>query len=681
MRKSLFPWAVFILATALNLRLFLSRWAELPLTEIPNLLSAHTTSSLFLGVGVGVVLLGLLGQLAQKRLLWSCILFALGAGFLWCAHKVPVFRAVLAPDRALAIIGSLLAILCLRTGEYSSPAIPRIKWGSFALYALASFNVFLIVAPFTTFPPGYVQDSTSPGPSSAFFYYGSVHSDISMVSVFLRKIINSFFDHPSINATIVSSMILVAIGLACAALAFEMLFGTAWGWLLLFASWTDRYLLAAAIASSVVSMPILSVGSVFLICVWSLIRQPRMLTWKETWFLAAFNAVSLLYSLYSYSAARIPWLIGSIVAAIILLVRGAIPFNASGIRRAIASCIPSLLLLTSILVFIFNSDLDRFKAQILISPKKEQIIKNVNDYPVKVTPIHDVDGPIWWGTGRPEGINLTVYWRRTPQEIYEKATWFIKQFTDSTPVAPYALLVAALSLITLGCSPFTLWRALAIVSFMILVGAFAPFILAQDASAYRRALGTDLMILIAIVSMFATRRRHGMGSLLSAGLFAGLCLIKAPLELSPLFSRLLHGPLCIACHEHFDVRYLVNDPVYQAVKDRALIFAVGGKDDAELYHKCAVSALDSYEMRSLSPNVRYITLGSHSLEETFNSFKAGEILVATCPTVYAPEEDKKALCAGSPPFGRFLGLIKDPNHNPYDPAGPRTKWVFIEKTG
>jgi hypothetical protein len=679
MRKSLILWAVLILATALNLQYFLSRWAEPPLRGIPILLTERTASSLFIGASFGIVLLHLLDLLLRRRLLLVVGFCASLACLIFYAEKVPVFAPVLNPDWKFASIGALLALLCLRVQEQAESVSRRIRLSSLTLYTLASFNVFLLIAPFTSFVPAYVQDSESPAPSLAYFYYGSVHADISMVSVFFRRVINSFFEYPSINATILTSMILVALGLACAALAFEMLFGRAYAWVALLAAWTDRYIMAGALASSVVSMPILSVGSVFLLAVWGLVRQPGMLNWKEASAVGLFNAVSLLYSLYSYSAARIPWVIGSAVAAVALLIRGAIPFNVRGLTRVVVAIAPSLLLAASIVIFVFRSDVGRFKAQLLISPRPEQIIKDVNDYHVKVVPIHDVDGPIWWGTGRPEGINQTLYWRRTPREILDKATWFISEFRASMPPAPYSLIMAALSLIGALCSRFSLWRALAFISAFNLLGAFAAFILAQDTSAYRRALGTNLMILVPILTVLSTRSRKGLGKILSIALCAGFCVIKAPLELSALFDPRLHVPLCIACHDHFNVRVIVNDPVYQAVKDRRVVFVLDGNGIGGVYSKCAKNALVSYEMKTLSPKVESLFANQRPLRELFSTLAVGDVLVTTCPFRPATEGDIKAICEHSPPFGKFIGAIADPNRELFSTGPTQTKWVFIEK--
>jgi hypothetical protein len=679
MLKSLLTWAALASLTLLNLRYFLGRWAELPHPGLGKLLSEMISSSLFVGIGIGAATLAVLDHLLGRRWIRALLTAGAVAALLLYLRQFPAFSKVFPPVEAWLIGGIALALLSLSRRENSlAPAAPgKIKViRSLMLYSLASLNLFLIFAPYTTMTPAYMQDGNSPVPSLTFFYYGSIHSDISMVSAVMRRIINSFFDLPSINATILSSMIIVAAGLACVALAFEMLFGSIWGWMILLAAWTDRYMMAGAIASSVVSMPIFTAGSIFLLCVWSLTRRSGILSWKETWALGAFNAFELLYNLYSYSAARIPWVIGSAIAACILLLRRAVPLNFAGLMRVLVTLAPSVLVAVVLLVFVFESDVTRFKAQILISPRPEQIIKDINDYSVKVHPMHDVDMPIWWGTGRPEGINLCVYWRRTPQEIYEKAAWFMRELSFGSPVAPYLLVLAGVSLIVGAFSNLSIWRHLSIVSFISLLGAFSPFILAQDASAYRRALPTNLMVLIPIISLFAIRGRHGITKLLSVTLCIAFCVIKAPLEWSVLFTNFLHTPLCLLCQDHFNVRYLVNDPVYQQIKTRPLVFILDGKNIAGQYRKCVKMAVDSHEMKSLSPDSRYMSIEGRTLMDAFNSVSAGDILVVPCPTGAAPEGEMADICDGTPAFGTKLGSIKDPAAD----FNKRTKWVFLEKT-
>ena len=153
------------------------------------------------------------------------------------------------------VAGAVIGALCLRLRESDSELEGSQGLCSFWHFTLVSFNFFLLVAPFTNLVPSYTQDSVNPLPTLHSFYYGSVHSDISPISVLFRAVINFFFIDPSINATAITSMVLVSLGLGFGALATQYMFGTVWGWLFLMTAWTDRWILSSAVASSIIGAP------------------------------------------------------------------------------------------------------------------------------------------------------------------------------------------------------------------------------------------------------------------------------------------------------------------------------------------------------------------------------------------------------------------------------------------
>jgi hypothetical protein len=675
MKKKLIIWGALLLLTFANLRLFLSRWSELPVTKVTNLLSERELSSAILGITLGAALALLISKTTRFKVLPLLLLPASIAAFLWRLWPIQSFGAMFPSTIIFVAVAAALGLLAFSIKETEIEPKQSSPFSSFFLYTLASLNFFFLISPFTSYPPSYVQDSTNPAPSMAFFYYGSVHSDMSMVMVLLRSFINSFFDYPSLNATGLISMLLVSFGLAFAALAAQWTLGAVWGWALLLACWSDRWLLSGAIASSVVGMPILSTGSIFFLCIWALTRRSAPLSGKEAVFLGIFNAISVFYNLYSYSAARIPWVIGSCIAGVILLSRGAFPIRASSLARIATSIVPSVLVLASLLYFVFAGDTTRFKAQILISPRPEQIIKNVNDYPTKVNSIHDVDMPIWWGTGRPEGVNASVYWRRTPGEILEKVDWFFGQLGILSPIAPYLVVCACLAIIIGICSSNALKRNFTIVSALMLFGAFSPFLLAQDVSAFRRAVSTDLLLMILVLSIFAFQQRRGALSIISPLLFLGFCIAKAPIEFRYLIDNSLHTQLCVACHDFFNARKLVNDPVFEQVRTRNLHFVINSQDFPPHLRTCSSVALNSAEMRKMLPSLEVIDSPQTKTSEVYAKIPEGDVLVATCPTSLSEGNELKEICEGQPTYGKLLGSILDPNA----PWSTKPKWLFIER--
>ncbi len=675
MKKGRWLWGLIVLATAVNVLWFVQHWTQLPLAWGFSFLPERTVSSLVCGIGLAAALLSFFSHLLGRRWLRALLLLGGVAGVVGALWDVKTFDQVFPPVMGMTLAGACVGAICFRMREDDQPHDTGRLMLSFLLYTFASINLLLAIGPYTTFTPGYIQDGISPPPSLAYFYYGSVHSDISVVSAALRRLINFFFGDFSISATTLSSVLLVSLGLAFAALAVQLVYGAMWGWLLIVAAWSDRWLLASGISSSVVSHPILSAGAVVFLAAWALTRAPGILSWRETWLLGAFNAGSVIYNLYSYSAARVPWVIGSAVAALVLLLRGAVPLNAKGAQRILAAMGPSVAVVAAILFLVFGGNVERFKAQLFISPRAEQIIKNVNDYHVKVVPMHDVDMPIWWGTGRPEGINVCLYWPRTPGEIAEKAAWFMGELAQESPVAPYLLVLGAVALIVGLLSPAARHRHFTAIAGIIMAGAFAPFILAQDTSAYRRGLSTDLLVLVLVVGLFASKGRPGRLGTLSAALGFAFCALKGQLEVRAVFNKTLHTPLCIVCPEHFNARALANDPIFQSVSQRPLRFIMDGKGVALNYSRCASLALETYEMKKLAPKLSVVTLGQRAPSEEFAGMQPGDVMVLVCPSAGEAEGESKAACAGQPPFGRWLGTVIDPN----DEQHKRPKWVFIEK--
>ena len=352
-----------------------------------------------------------------------------------------------------------------------------------------------------------------------------------------------------------------------------MVFGRLWGWALLVLAWTDRWLFASAISSAIIGQPVLSTASVLLLCTWSLWRQPVPLSWREAAFLGAANAAGLLYNFYGYSAARMTWLVGSGIAALILICRKAVRFNCEGLCKVSAALLPSAALLGLILVTVFDMNYERFKAQIVISSEPIRQIKDANSYRVPVTPVHDPDIPIWWGTGLPtDGEGVVLYWKRTPQELYDKVKWFMNQLSLEPPIPFVLVLLGGLGMALSLASPLPLRRWFAALLIVLTLVSFSTFLLAQDHSAYRRGLATNLLLLCGVVSVFAVKCRPRFGKALALAMCGVLAVLKAPTELNALFNDSFLVPVCASCRPMFDVRDLVNDPSFAPLASRSLRF-------------------------------------------------------------------------------------------------------------
>lgn len=675
MAKKWFGWLLLVAVTFCNLRLFLSRWAEEPRAPFEPLVSDAELASLAIGAGALVLAFALLDILRSLRIVALVLLLAACTGVVFAMPSLGVYKFLEYPVTSFVVAGAVAALVCCQLRD-SSPDSGELKLGrSFVLMTLASLNAFLLMAPWTTHVPSYMQDTLKFGSVTPGFYYGSVHSDISPVSIGLRWIINQFFAQPSINATALSSMIYVAVGLGMAGVAVEMVFGRLWGWALIFLACTDRWLFASAISSAIIGQPVLSTASVLLLCAWTLCRKQVPLSWKEAAFLGAANALGLLYTLFSYSAARMTWLVGSGIAALILIARRAVWFNVNGFGKVAVALLPSVALVASIWVFFFNMDNEQFAGQLLTSPKKENQIQDINSYRVKLIPLNDPDMPIWWGTGQPvDGTNISLYWKRTPQEVYEKAKWFMTQVSTATPIPFVLVLLGGIGMAVGLASDVPLRRWFSVCLIVLTIVSFSTYVLAQDASAYRRALATNLLVITGVVMLFAAKSRGRLSKWLAIGLCGILAFLKAPKEINALFDEGFWSPVCVTCQPFMTVRKLVNDPAFAGMERQPLRYLIRGPQLSPLYTRCASMTFESNEFKTLAPKSSELDLKGKTISQAFAEFQTGDILMATCPPSAISDPDLAGVCQGSPLFGKPVAIIPSKGED-------RVKgwWAFVEK--
>lgn len=675
MSKKLAGWLLLAVVTFLNLRLFLSRWAEEPRSAFGLIISDTELASIVIGFGALIAAIALLDILRSLRLFAFFALPALCAAVVLAMPSLGVFKNLEYPVTNFMVVGAVIALTFVQLKD-SAPEQGETKlWRSFVLMTLASLNAFFLMAPWTTHVPSYVQDTVSEVPMMSGFYYGSVHSDISPVSIGLRWIINQFFSRPSINATALSSMLYVAVALAMAGVSLEMVFGRFWGWALLVLAWTDRWLFASAISSAIIGQPVLSTAYVLLLCTWSLWRKPVRLSWREAGLLGLVNAVGLFFNLYGYSAARMTWLVGSGIAALVLIARGAVRFNSDGLRKVLVALVPSVCLVLLIWVKIFHMDSVRFAEQLFISPKVDFQIKDVNSYRVKVNPVHDPDVPIWWGTGRPiDGTNVSLYWKRTPQEILEKAKWFMAQVASEPPIPFVLVFLGGLGMALCLTSSVPLRRWFGVCLAILTLVSFSTFVLAQDHSAYRRALSTNLVILCGVVACFAVKSRASVFTFIGLFFCGILALLKGPSELNPLFGEVFWSPACVNCQPIMNVRELVNDPGFAPIAHRPLHLLIRGGGIPPLYSRCAWNTFESNEFKEVSPQSSELIRQPGKLAQSFNDLPQGEILVVSCFPSSLNDPEVSGICNGTPPFGKLLAMVPSDRRN-------RVKvwWSLVER--
>lgn len=662
MRAHTLGWCILILATALNFLFFESRWADPPSGPWPLLSSERALVSVAVGFGFAMaVAISLRSILARHFAAGSAVLLLSGAWAL-LLYGVPAFVDFFAPEWAFALGGTAAALACCLVPQSEPRRAEPGLWSSFVLFTAAALNFFLLLGPASSYLPSIVQDSMSFSETRRTFFYGSVHSDMSPVSMGLRAVINSLLGAPGINATALSSMLYVSVGIALGALATQLAFGRVWAWLVLAIACTDKWLFNAGVSSAVLGQPVLSVGLVMFLCSWALFRLPGSLSWREALLLGAFNLFGIVYSLYSYSAARMTWLVGSALAALILILRRAVWFNWDGLRKALTAVLPAVFAVLFIWSAFFGRDTERFTGQLLISPKPDFRVKDVNSYSDRLIPYHDPDVPIWWGSARAEHHNIVLHWRRTPAEVIEKLDWFFDEIGKAFLPPTYLVFLAVLGLVVgIAVARRDQRKFTGVVAILTLV-SFATYVLAQDRGAYRRAVATDLLFAVGVVALLASTARGRASTALAVGVGVAFVGLKVPLELNTQFDKSLWGYVCPICQPQFQIHQLVGSEAFKSVAKRPMTVLSDGGNLSPTYEKCITQAVNSFEFKQLSPGSRVIKLGEEKLADLFARMAPGDVVVAGCAKMMPndpplSDPDRAAACAGAPTLGRLVGTV------------------------
>ncbi|NBU24005.1 MAG: hypothetical protein EBS38_08935 [Actinobacteria bacterium] len=311
----------------------------------------------------------------------------------------------------------------------------------------------------------------------------------------------------------------------------------------------------------------------------------------------------------------------------------------------------------------------------LSSPKSMNVITNVDEYPDKVQVQRETDRPIWWASGRVESKKITVYWRRSVPEIVHELRMLLKDVRVSSiyPDSLILLAVVACAVGIAGSSPSV--RGFAVVAFLGALGSFSAFILGQDLAAYRRALGTGILIDAAVIGLFASMavtRSRKVVALLLASFF---CLVQVPYRLAPMLTDSLHVSLSLFCLDLFEARELLNSSVFKGANSNRMLFVADDTEAGVHYKRCMHSAFDSYEWKKVAPNTDILQAKGRSFQEIFTGLSSGEVLVVSCPFTPSANAELEQLCSTQPNFGHWIGTIIDPD----DLHKKRPKWVFIQK--
>lgn len=564
--------------------------------------------------------------------------------------------------------GFVAALLCLAPFKERVTTPPTFTVAQLPWFFFVTFNILMLLIPMSTLSPGFEQ-TPNEYITTSDITFGSIHSDLTPVYRYGRDLINSMFPLPSINATSILSALHVALAIALTACAVSVIFGSTWGWLLVFSALTEKWIVASGVASSIVGMPLVSSSWILLLGVWALYRPATLLGKKEALIAGTLGALGTIYTLFGYAAGRMPWVFGGMVIGAILLYRGALKPNGKSLASLTLLLAPVIISLAAVIHFTFNDNLQHFKSKIVISPPKE-LIADPDTYPEPITKFRNPDTVMWWGTARVNSKNMTIHWLRSPSELWVEAKWMAESIVEQPPIdrAFFLLGIAGLLLGALSSSAYRR-KGFILIGVMTLCAA-TPFLLGEDYTAYRRGAFISIGLSALMVGFFAHLSRS-RASFLATFLCASFCLIRLPLEAPTLTTNWMYAPICSMCQHQIPIRTLANDPLFESIADRTITFPVPANKNTQSV-RCQSLVIGTYEFKKLAPKSAEVIVPSTNFGEPLKTAQVGDILAVRCDTEDAVTQP---LCTSAIPEAKFLGTV--PRHIEGQPLW----WAIHEKIG
>jgi hypothetical protein len=665
-----------VTVTVTNASLFFRRWKENSLSEIPQIIKLPDATSILSGIILGLFLKTLFFQVKGKH--WGSAL-SLIAGAIVVAlaiHSIPVLSGLGTPTTLLLGLGFAFSLVAYSFKESDTPETSKNLPFSFLLFFAASLNFYLLVGPYSTHLPSFIQSNPEEfGINLQRFYYTSTNPEMAPVLVLMRAIINGLLPAPTINAMALCSMLIVCFGLGLTATVARMVCGPVWGWAFLALAWSDQWISALALNSGTIAMPIVTTTTMLLVITWATLRPATPLSRREALTLGITLMGLTIFSLYSYSAARFAWSAGSGLLGLILIARRVLRPNTQSLRALSYMALPSIFVIFSIWLIIFGANTTNFKSQLFIGPLPSAFIKDRATDPRKYISVHDNDVPIWWGTGRVINDNVSVYYQRTPSEIVAKALELLTKLAGGPPTRPEVPLLALIGIILgITSSHGSRRRVTAVIGTYALISV-APYIIGQDLSAYRRACGSNMVVSLLAVMAFSFHGRSGALKALSIAPVLFLAFAKAPVELTPLLNYSFFDPACISCQGggNVIVKPLFNNPTYQSVRQRPIHFAIPLGRASKAFRLCMKDAIRSWEVLSESPNAKVLEVPADKFMDAIAQLPRGDIIVTLCGNPSSPTYELHTICVGTSEMAKTLAEI------PQGGVEKNALWVISER--
>lgn len=275
---------------------------------------------------------------------------------------------------------------------------------------------------------------------------------------------------------------------------------------------------------------------------------------------------------------------------------------------------------------------------------------------------------MWWGTARVNSRNMTIHWLRSPSELWVEAKWMAENIVEQPPIDRAFFLLAITGLMLGGLSSSAYRRKGFILLGVMTLCAATPFLLGEDYTAYRRGAFISIGMSALMVGLFAYLSRS-RASFLATLLCASFCVIRLPLEIPTLTTHWMYAPICSMCQHQIPIRTLANDPLFESIADRTIIFPVPANKDTQSV-RCQTLVIGTYEFKKLAPKSSQVVVASNNLAEPLSTAQIGDILAVRCD----PEDvATQPLCTSAIPGAKFLGTV--PRHIEGQPLW----WAIHEK--
>ncbi len=636
------------------------------------------------GFAVGTGAVRFLRLLRARAFLAAACVLGLGAASAALYSVLPITRLFLPGLSLFSVLGILLGIansLLLDTGNDEPPAAREVTGLSpavtTALYGLACFNFFLLVAPYSTLVPSGFEEAPPWSRASLLLRQSdAVAIGQNLVFVTGRHALRWLVGNSLLINNLIS-MILCSVGIGFLAGGLGLIAGAPVAALAVAMAATERWVMAAAFAGNLPASLIAVCGLLFFVLSWIVAHRPRARPVFDppVFLLVLFTC---LLAMYSYAAVRIPFVLSLGLIAIALLAA-----QNGGARRRIARLLatilaPATLAVALVLAFGYRGNFASFKKDLFVQAGQELLRPHPGPEGAReFAPVHNPDAPIWVETARPtDGRNISVMWTRTPREVIRAFRGHVanvlKAPADLSLISPFVFFLAAAALLRFAALPPPM--KLAAMLMALWSGTWiAAYLLVPDPDAYRRGIPFSAAFAVLGVFAFAGRPERRQASLLSMALGLLLVSLRFPHELAISSQSRVRPTMFTVCDNALAIRALLAHnfaPELRAGRHYLVIPRGGPAREASCLRSAAAS--DEWKRRIVSTEI--INPEPDQVIGEISRLPSSALAIVHCSIESTRDRDMATLCDGTAP-----GIVVRAGIAVLDKAAP-SKWVLVSRS-